>query len=111
MENFYALLFIGLICISGVISADADCPLSNKMTSCSPKCKDDSECHGKKCCPNICNARSCVPDHLKYATAGGDGYKQNSKTATGTYCGNVKCSSFEKCEFDRASKRSKCVRQ
>lgn len=38
-----------------------DCPLSSKMTTCSPKCKDDTECHGLKCCPNICNTKSCAP--------------------------------------------------
>ncbi|KAH1012135.1 hypothetical protein HUJ05_011346, partial [Dendroctonus ponderosae] len=86
------------------------CPPSNKMSSCSPKCKDDTQCHGKKCCPNICNTKSCVPDHLLESTKN-DGYKnQHSKTATGSYCGNVKCNPFEKCELDKSTKRQKCMR-
>lgn len=31
-------------------------------------------------------------------------------TATGSYCGNVKCNAYEKCEMDRSTKRQKCVR-
>lgn len=47
------------------------------MTACSPKCKDDTECFGRKCCPNICNMKSCVPANLK--SDGKDSYKnQNS---------------------------------
>ncbi|KAJ8945676.1 hypothetical protein NQ318_012394 [Aromia moschata] len=84
-----------------------NCPLSSKMTSCSPKCKGDSECFGRKCCPNICNTKSCVPANMKLDSS--DGYKnQNAKTATGSYCGNVKCNSFERCELDRATKRQRC---
>lgn len=45
------------------------------MTSCSPKCKDDTECIGQKCCPNICNAKSCVPQNLLSADSGSGTYK------------------------------------
>ncbi|XP_074029090.1 waprin-Thr1 isoform X2 [Leptinotarsa decemlineata] len=86
-----------------------NCPLSSSMTSCSPKCKEDSECFGRKCCSNICNTKSCVPANHKDNQ--NNGYKnQNSKSALGSYCGNVKCSSFEKCDFDKTTKRQKCVR-
>ncbi|KAJ8914280.1 hypothetical protein NQ315_011014 [Exocentrus adspersus] len=48
------------------------------MTSCSPKCKDDYECSGRKCCSNICNTKSCVPANMKLD--GNNGYKnQNSR--------------------------------
>lgn len=50
------------------------CPLASKITTCNPKCKDDTECFGKKCCSNICNTKSCVPDNLRND---GDGYKQS----------------------------------
>lgn len=56
------------------------------MTSCSPKCKDDTQCHGTKCCPNICNTKSCAPAGLtsrdnnnKYKQTQGK-YKINTHT-------------------------------
>ncbi|XP_060526002.1 waprin-Thr1 [Cylas formicarius] len=105
----YATIAI-LAMLQHIVAIDYGCPLSSAMTSCSPKCKDDSECFGKKCCANICNTKSCVPDHLKGANTK-DGYKnQNQKSGTGSYCGNVKCNSFEKCELDRTTKRERCVR-
>ncbi|KAG5881435.1 hypothetical protein JTB14_030557 [Gonioctena quinquepunctata] len=98
-----------IICVIVASGLDPNCPLSSSMTSCSPKCKGDSECFGRKCCPNICNTKSCVPANLKDSQNGG--YKnQNTKSAVGSYCGNVKCNSFEKCELDRTTKRQKCVR-
>ncbi|KAL1505424.1 hypothetical protein ABEB36_004996 [Hypothenemus hampei] len=110
MAKIYGLVLVFFLITTIVDAVDPVCPLASKMTSCSPKCKDDSECFGKKCCPNICNAKSCVPDHLR--NTNNNGYKnQNSKSATGSYCGNVKCNSYEKCELDRASNRQKCVRQ
>lgn len=33
-----------------------------------------------------------------------------ASTATGVYCGNVKCSAYEKCALDKSTKRQKCVR-
>ncbi|KAF7271525.1 waprin-Thr1 [Rhynchophorus ferrugineus] len=112
MSKFYCTIVIAFIVLNVVIAVDNNCPLSSKMTSCSPKCKDDSECFGKKCCPNICNAKSCVPDHLRESNSKYDGYKnQNSKSATGSYCGNVKCNSYEKCEIDRSTKKQRCIRQ
>nr|CAH7740013.1 unnamed protein product [Callosobruchus chinensis] len=50
------------------------------MLSCSPKCKEDSECQGRKCCPNICNMRSCVPANHK--SSGNDGYKNSNQSKT-----------------------------
>lgn len=34
----------------------------------------------------------------------------NPGGGAGTYCGNEKCNSYEKCDFDKSSKRQKCVR-
>ncbi|KRT80626.1 hypothetical protein AMK59_5713 [Oryctes borbonicus] len=105
------LIFISIALLVLLIETEAQtkgCPLASKITACSPKCKDDTECFGKKCCANICNTKSCVPDHLK--NQGDDGYKKSGSSATGTYCGNVKCSAFEKCELDRNTKRQRCVR-
>lgn len=33
-----------------------------------------------------------------------------AQTATGIYCGNVKCSAHEKCGTDKTTKRQKCIR-
>lgn len=43
-----------------------DCPSSTKVQTCTPKCLHDSECSaiGGKCCPNLCNGRSCVQPNL-----------------------------------------------
>lgn len=39
-----------------------DCPPSGQHTSCLQKCMADSDCTsmGGKCCPNLCNYRSCA---------------------------------------------------
>ncbi|XP_018564214.1 uncharacterized protein LOC108905715 [Anoplophora glabripennis] len=109
MRKFTVLCLLLVFAAYGATGIDLSCPLSSKMTTCTPKCKDDSECFGRKCCSNICNTKSCVPANMKLDNS--DGYKnQNSKSATGSYCGNVKCNSFERCELDRTTKRQRCVR-
>ena len=52
-------LNLDFIFIDSLVSAD--CPASSTVTTCTPKCKEDHECAstGGKCCPNLCNARSC----------------------------------------------------
>ncbi|XP_030756921.1 WAP, Kazal, immunoglobulin, Kunitz and NTR domain-containing protein 2 [Sitophilus oryzae] len=111
MAKVCMIILVLLVATSVVMGLDNNCPLSSKMTSCSPKCKDDSECFGRKCCPNVCNAKSCVPEHLRDSNKS-DGYKnQNAKSATGSYCGNVKCNAYEKCEIDKSTKRQRCMRQ
>ncbi|CAH1968813.1 unnamed protein product [Acanthoscelides obtectus] len=106
---FLVICLFAVFVTIAAISSDVGCPPSSSMLSCSPKCKEDSECQGRKCCPNICNMKSCVPANHK--SNSNDGYKGSSqKTATGTYCGNVKCGPYEKCELDRTTKRQKCVR-
>uniref|UniRef100_A0A7G3B7M4 Putative wap kazal n=1 Tax=Lutzomyia longipalpis TaxID=7200 RepID=A0A7G3B7M4_LUTLO len=97
----------------GNAAVSSQCPLSSKMSSCSPKCKDDTECSslGGKCCPNLCNTKSCVlPGSAAAHSSSNTGYKGSSSGATGTYCGNTKCNAGEKCDFDKSSKRQKCVR-
>lgn len=44
------------------IALSPDCPTFTQVTVCSPKCKDDGDCValGGKCCPNLCNHKSCV---------------------------------------------------
>lgn len=54
----------------------ANCPVSSKMQSCSPKCKDDTECFGQKCCPNICNTKSCTQPNQQ--SGANNGYKGSS---------------------------------
>ncbi|CAO1431149.1 unnamed protein product [Diamesa tonsa] len=99
------IILFAVIAVACALSAD--CPASSTVTTCTPKCKEDHECTatGGKCCPNLCNARSCY--RPKANSKGTDKY--SSSGGAGTYCGNVKCSSFEKCGLD-SSKRQKCVR-
>jgi WAP four-disulfide core domain protein 2 len=88
-----------------------DCPLSSQVTTCTPKCLQDTECGvvGGICCPNLCNSKSCVRPKTGSSS---DKYKGSTggSSASGTYCGNVKCSSFEKCSSDKTTSRPKCVR-
>lgn len=67
-----ALLIVASVCIWNVM---AQCPASSQVNQCSPKCLGDSDCRtGTKCCPNICNEKSCTqPAGFK---AGDGGYKQ-----------------------------------
>ncbi|GLV45490.1 uncharacterized protein CBL_05593 [Carabus blaptoides fortunei] len=104
MANFKYLLLTLVLCsvLIGGLAAKSECPLSSQMTNCSPKCTDDSQCSaGTRCCPNICNTKSCSQPNKAGGAAGG--YKGSSSSATGTYCGNTKCNSYEKCEFDKRS--------
>ncbi|XP_039954002.1 uncharacterized protein LOC126757442 isoform X2 [Bactrocera neohumeralis] len=103
------LLLLALVVMSNAQS----CPSSTKVLSCTPKCKQDTDCSaiGGKCCPNLCNERSCIQrnqlDQGNGNSKGGDKYSSGN---SGAYCGNTKCSPYEKCEMDRSTKRQKCVR-
>ncbi|XP_005190815.1 waprin-Thr1 [Musca domestica] len=107
----FTLFALSLVVMS---LAAGDCPSSTKVQTCTPKCLHDSECSaiGGKCCPNLCNGRSCVQPNLLSNSGSRDTSPFSSKNSgsSGSYCGNVKCSSFEKCESDRSTKRPKCVR-
>lgn len=58
----YLHVFIILTVFAATFAMSPDCPSYSQVTTCSPKCKEDSECAslGGKCCPNLCNAKSCV---------------------------------------------------
>ncbi|XP_053618206.1 waprin-like protein [Plodia interpunctella] len=90
-------------------AASGNCPLPSKVYSCSPKCQQDYECtHGKVCCPNGCNTKSC-----SQPAAGGTGSGGSSKyssSGAGIYCDNVKCNAYEVCKLDPTTKRNKCSR-
>ncbi|KAG4066473.1 hypothetical protein HA402_007109 [Bradysia odoriphaga] len=109
MANLTLIVGICLAFIAVVHAINGDCPLSSQHTSCSPKCVQDSECSsiGGKCCPNLCNYKSCVRPKVGSNT-GGSGYKGTG--GAGVYCGNVKCNAYEKCDLDKTTKRMKCVR-
>lgn len=55
-------VFIIFAVFAAAIALNPDCPSYSQVTTCSPKCKEDAECAslGGKCCPNLCNAKSCV---------------------------------------------------
>uniref|UniRef100_A0A1E1W0N8 WAP domain-containing protein n=1 Tax=Pectinophora gossypiella TaxID=13191 RepID=A0A1E1W0N8_PECGO len=103
---FAACLIIATVDAAG----GGSCPQPSKVYSCSPKCQQNYECtHGKVCCPNSCNARSCT-EPAAYGGASGSQDKYSQSGGAGVYCGNVKCSSFEVCKTDPATKRQKCGR-
>ncbi|XP_026320720.1 WAP, Kazal, immunoglobulin, Kunitz and NTR domain-containing protein [Hyposmocoma kahamanoa] len=98
-----------IICNVDAGTGSGACPLPSKVYSCSPKCQENYECtHGKVCCPNSCNAKSCTESAAYGGASGGDKYSQSG--GAGVYCGNVKCSAFEVCKTDPATKRPKCGR-
>ncbi|XP_031633722.1 uncharacterized protein LOC116347300 [Contarinia nasturtii] len=114
MAKFTFVLALTIIFIATIDAATSgECPLSSQTSSCSPKCLQDHECSamGGICCPNLCNTKSCVRPKAGSQGSSSGSYKGSStKTATGVYCGNVKCSAYEKCAEDKSSKRQKCVR-
>ncbi|XP_053688263.1 uncharacterized protein LOC128737612 [Sabethes cyaneus] len=110
------LVLLGLTILAAIVVIDAasssQCPVASKVQTCTPKCLTDLDCStsGGKCCPNTCNFKSCVsPNQLTQGASGGSGNKYQSGGA-GTYCGNTKCNSYEKCQLDKTTKRQKCVR-
>ncbi|OWR55523.1 salivary cysteine-rich peptide precursor [Danaus plexippus plexippus] len=69
--NYFCVPFTGSITITLSVlavcivaftdAASGSCPLPSKIYSCSPKCVQNYDCsHGKVCCPNSCNTKSCV---------------------------------------------------
>uniref|UniRef100_A0A336L5S8 CSON000614 protein n=1 Tax=Culicoides sonorensis TaxID=179676 RepID=A0A336L5S8_CULSO len=108
------ITFVFLIAVSSALILQVhgknECPLSSQATTCTPKCISDNDClsSGKRCCPNICNTKSCV---FPKSGAGGSGDKyKGGSSATGTYCGNSKCNPGEVCKMDRSTKRQQCGR-
>ncbi|XP_059055974.1 waprin-like protein [Achroia grisella] len=83
-------------------AANSRCPPPSKVYGCTPKCHEDYDCkHGKICCPNSCNTKSCAdpsPYSMNTGKYGG----------AGVYCDGVKCKPHEICKPDRYSKRLKC---
>lgn len=55
-------VFVILAVVACAAALSPDCPSYSQVTTCTPKCKEDSECAalGGKCCPNLCNHKSCV---------------------------------------------------
>ncbi|XP_076162976.1 waprin-Thr1 isoform X2 [Ptiloglossa arizonensis] len=81
------------------------CPLRNSVSKCTPRCVSDYQCSSnEKCCPNKCGSESCVTASVVNT---GNDYKGSQ---TGVYCAGVKCGPYQKCKFDRSTKREKCVR-
>uniref|UniRef100_U5ESJ3 Putative salivary cysteine-rich protein n=1 Tax=Corethrella appendiculata TaxID=1370023 RepID=U5ESJ3_9DIPT len=107
----YFTVIVALVVVIEDAAGQGSCPLSSQVTSCSPKCLQDTDCTsiGGKCCPNLCNYKSCVLPKSG-SNAQGSKYQVGGSGASGSYCGNVKCNSYEKCELEKASKRQKCVR-
>ncbi|XP_011558202.3 WAP, Kazal, immunoglobulin, Kunitz and NTR domain-containing protein isoform X1 [Plutella xylostella] len=106
----YTMIILAAMAVAFIFTetdAAGSCPLPSKTFSCSPKCKEQYDCsHGRLCCPNSCNAKSCVEPAGNSGAGGKDKY---SSGGPGSYCDNVKCNSFEVCKPD-ASGRKKCQR-
>ncbi|XP_015115681.1 waprin-Thr1 [Diachasma alloeum] len=114
MDGKILLLALGFAMAVGVIEAQlshkgGNCPLRNTVSRCMPTCVSDYQCSfNQKCCPNKCGSMSCAAPSAVYT--GSDGGYKGSGRDTGVYCGGVKCGPYEKCEFDRTTKRERCVR-
>ncbi|RVE54718.1 hypothetical protein evm_000485 [Chilo suppressalis] len=105
-------ILLSVITVFVVISyteAAGSCPLASKVYGCSPKCVQDYECtHGKVCCSNSCNAKSCVEPAAYGGT--GSSSKNSGGNSGSVYCDNAKCQSGEVCKMDQKTKRNKCSR-
>ncbi|XP_026497692.2 waprin-Thr1 [Vanessa tameamea] len=103
-------IFSVIFMIGSTDAATGSCPLPSKIYGCSPKCQQTYDCgNGKVCCPNSCNAKSCVDlAAVGGANNGKDKYSQSG--GAGVYCNNQKCSPFEVCKLDPSTKRMKCMR-
>ncbi|XP_043271573.1 waprin-Phi2 [Venturia canescens] len=101
-----SILVIGEIAAQGSYKS-GNCPMRNTVSSCTPRCMNDYDCSfDKKCCPNKCGSMSCAQSSA-VNTGNDGGYKGSSGSV---YCGGVKCGPYEKCVFDRSTKRDKCAR-
>ncbi|XP_061380654.1 waprin-Thr1 isoform X2 [Danaus plexippus] len=118
--NYFCVPFTGSITITLSVlavcivaftdAASGSCPLPSKIYSCSPKCVQNYDCsHGKVCCPNSCNTKSCV-DLATFGGANNGKDKYSQSGGAGVYCNNQKCNSFEVCKLDPATKKMKCMR-
>ncbi|XP_013191752.1 waprin-like protein [Amyelois transitella] len=112
MGSLTIILSVCAFCyiISGTEAVTGNCPQASKVYGCSPKCLQDYECtHGKVCCPNGCNTKSCTQPAASGTGTGGSS-KYGSSSGAGVYCDNVKCNAFEVCKLDPTTKRNKCSR-
>ncbi|KAK2582093.1 hypothetical protein KPH14_002795 [Odynerus spinipes] len=111
----YTKTLVLLFCLCAIIAVTSGqlshkpgyCPLKNTINNCMPRCVSDHQCTiNQKCCPNKCGSTSCVSPS---AVSTGNDYKGYS-SGGGVTCAGVKCRAQEKCQFDRNTKREKCVR-
>ncbi|KAG8036691.1 hypothetical protein G9C98_004013 [Cotesia typhae] len=105
----FVCLLISIAVVSGQGSYKSGyCPLQNTVTRCMLRCHSDYECSfNEKCCPNKCGSMSCVSPNA-VATGYNGGYKGSGDN--GVSCGGTTCNKYQKCEFNRSTKRYECVR-
>ncbi|KYM98156.1 hypothetical protein ALC62_11147 [Cyphomyrmex costatus] len=77
--------------------------MRNTVTNCTPRCIGDGQCpSNEKCCPNKCGHTS---------VAGGTTYTvYKIHINQDVYCNGVRCAAYEKCQYDRNTRRDKCTR-
>ncbi|XP_053971407.1 WAP four-disulfide core domain protein 2-like [Hylaeus volcanicus] len=98
-------LFIATMAVGQLSKKSGHCPLRNNVSNCTPRCVSDFQCvANEKCCPNKCGTESCVGSS---PVSTGNGYK-GSDTGD-VYCAGIKCRPYQKCQFDRKTKREKCT--
>nr|P0DQZ3.1 RecName: Full=Waprin-like protein; Flags: Precursor [Tetramorium bicarinatum] len=94
---------------SQLFNKSGNCPMRNTVTSCTPRCIGDGECSSnQKCCPNKCGTTSCA--NSSPLNTGSDGGYKGSSNQQAVYCNGVKCAAYEKCQYDRNTRRDKCTR-
>ncbi|XP_011639034.1 waprin-Phi2-like isoform X2 [Pogonomyrmex barbatus] len=110
-RNFLPFAVVLTLLIVGTFSQtfykSGNCPMRNTVT-CGSRCIGDGQCSfNQKCCPNKCGFTSCA--NTSPVNTGSDGgYKGSSNQAV--YCNGVKCAAYEKCQYDRNTRREKCTR-
>ncbi|XP_065225163.1 waprin-Thr1 [Planococcus citri] len=103
--SFFTVVTLCLIICahSAATKGVGSCPIKQSVKNCLPKCISDYECYGnKRCCPNICNSKSCAdvnPGHW------GNDDRQSDEVII---CGNVRCQPRQTCKSEGPMKRPKC---
>ncbi|EZA56401.1 hypothetical protein DMN91_010280 [Ooceraea biroi] len=92
-----------------LFNKSGNCPLRNTVTNCVSRCLSDDQCpSNQKCCPNKCGHTSCTQSTV--INTGSDGGYKGSSNNQAVYCNGVRCAQYEKCQYDRDTRRDKCTR-
>ncbi|TGZ52835.1 waprin-Thr1-like [Temnothorax curvispinosus] len=112
-RSLLAFAVVLILLVAGTFSQtfykSGNCPMRNTVSNCGSRCIGDGQCpFNQKCCPNKCGFTSCAD--TSPVNTGSDGGYKGSSNQQAVYCNGVKCAAYEKCQYDRNTRRDKCTR-